>query len=505
MKNVKTTLLLAITLMFFGSGQKLCLAQQDGDDIVIGKYKVLHSDILNEDRLLFVHLPQEYEDTQLSYPVLYILYVQLYNYFADAAIITEKLGGTGEMPPMIIVGVANTNRYRDLLPIATSWNREGGGADKFLQFLETELIPHIDKSYRTQPFRILAAPQASAVFSLYALIHRPQLFNATISENPFMNPENAAYLYPQVETFFKNNDSLKHSLYIKCEQNENPQDLEYAEKFVRALETTKPDGFQFKVEFRDPSGYFIPPLPFGEALRALFSSYKLPEQFQTNTLQDITDYYKMRSEEYGITVDPPEHMLTFEGVKLSRQGKTKEAIEVFEYQHSLYPKSLNALLQLGETYRGLGEYEKARDFYKKFLEIRDVDAAMIHQRLSQMNNMIDSSATYRIEQEIRKNGIQAGLKKYRAIKSNPSNRLYFDENELNALGYRLMGAGKMRDAIEIFKLNVEMYPQSANVYDSLGEAYMNAGQNRLATQNYIKSLELNPGNIHAQEMLEKLK
>ena len=247
MRIFKTTLLLAITLIVFGSGHKLCLAQQDGADIVIGTYKVLHSDILNEDRLLFVHLPQEYEETQLAYPVLYILYVQLYNYFDDAAIITEKLGGTGEMPPMIIVGVANTNRYRDLLPIATSWNREGGGADKFLQFLEEELIPHIDNSYRTRPFRILAAPQASAVFSLYTLIQRPQLFNAIISENLFMNPENAAYLYPQVETFFKNSDSLKHLLYIKCEKNERPQELEYADRFAKLLDTEKPDGCRFEV------------------------------------------------------------------------------------------------------------------------------------------------------------------------------------------------------------------------------------------------------------------
>ena len=119
----------------------------------------------------------------------------------------------------------------------------------------------------------------------------------------------------------------------------------------------------------------------------------------------------MRSEEYGIQVDPPEHMLTFEGVKLGQQRKTKEAIEVFEYQRSLYPKSLNALLQLGEAYRGMGEYEKARDYYRKFLEIRDVDAAMVHRRLSQMNKIIDSSATYRIDQEIHKNGILAGLKK----------------------------------------------------------------------------------------------
>ncbi|MBN2091724.1 tetratricopeptide repeat protein [candidate division KSB1 bacterium] len=503
MRNLKTTILL-LSILFFSDGQKSCFAQKDGEDIVIGKYRVLHSDVLNEDRLFFVHLPQEYQETRLAYPVLYILYAQLYNYFADATIITEKLGSTGEMPPMIIVGVANTNRYRDLLPISTRDRQEGGGAANFLSFLETELIPYIDQTYRTKNYRILAGPQAAAVFSLYALLERPKLFNAIISENPFMNPENAEYLFPRAEQFFKNTESLKHFLYVNCEQNERRGDLEYAEKLARLLETAKPDGFQFKVNFREPSGYFVPPLPFTEALRGLFSTYKLPEQFQANSLQELLDYYQKRSEEYGFTVDPPDLMLTFQGDKLNQQRKTTQAIELFEYQLKLYPKSLNGLLRLGETYRGLGEYEKARDFYMKFLAIRDVDAAMIHRRLSQVNKMIDSSAVYRIEQEIKQNGIRAGLKKYKLMNSDPQNKLYFNENEFNSLGYRLMGSGKIKDAIEIFKINAEHYPQSANVYDSLGEAYLKSGDTKKAIQNYQKSLKLNPENNSAKEMLKKL-
>jgi tetratricopeptide (TPR) repeat protein len=96
------------------------------------------------------------------------------------------------------------------------------------------------------------------------------------------------------------------------------------------------------------------------------------------------------------------------------------------------------------------------------------------------------------------------LKKYREIKSNEKNKLYFDESEFNALGYRLLGKGQLKDGIEIFKLNVEMYPQSANVYDSLGEAYMNDGQKELAIQNYEKSLELNPDNANGKMMLKRL-
>jgi tetratricopeptide (TPR) repeat protein len=129
---------------------------------------------------------------------------------------------------------------------------------------------------------------------------------------------------------------------------------------------------------------------------------------------------------------------------------------------------------------------------------------MIYQRLNEIDRMIDSSAAYRIEQEIKKRGIQAGLRKYRAIRSDPNSELYFDESEMNAMGYRLMQTDQIESAVEIFKLNVQLYPNSANAYDSLGEVYLKMGDNERAVKNYKKSLELNPRNNNARETLKKL-
>ncbi|MBC8400477.1 MAG: tetratricopeptide repeat protein, partial [Candidatus Marinimicrobia bacterium] len=78
------------------------------------------------------------------------------------------------------------------------------------------------------------------------------------------------------------------------------------------------------------------------------------------------------------------------------------------------------------------------------------------------------------------------------------------EGSLNALGYQLMGAGELDGAITIFELNVELYPEASNPYDSLGEGYMNAGRTAEAIINYQKSLELDPGNTNAVEMLRRL-
>ncbi len=79
-----------------------------------------------------------------------------------------------------------------------------------------------------------------------------------------------------------------------------------------------------------------------------------------------------------------------------------------------------------------------------------------------------------------------------------------NEGTLNALGYQLMGANQLEGAIIIFELNVELHPEASNPYDSLGEGYMNAGRTAEAITNYRKSLELDPGNTNAVEMLKRL-
>ncbi len=100
------------------------------------------------------------------------------------------------------------------------------------------------------------------------------------------------------------------------------------------------------------------------------------------------------------------------------------------------------------------------------------------------------------------------LKSFRSkvieFRANPVNAYQNVESELNTIGYRLLAMSKPADAIEVFKINVEIYPESANVYDSLAEAYMNNGDKELAIRNYRKSLELNPDNPNAAAMIEKM-
>ena len=102
-------------------------------------------------------------------------------------------------------------------------------------------------------------------------------------------------------------------------------------------------------------------------------------------------------------------------------------------------------------------------------------------------------------------GIDAAVAEYRSLKERGFGDLYTNESDINALGYRLLNRKRAPEAIEILKLNVEAYPASANVYDSLGEAYFVSGNVPLAIQNYEKSLSLDPSNSNAAMMLKKLK
>lgn len=110
-----------------------------------------------------------------------------------------------------------------------------------------------------------------------------------------------------------------------------------------------------------------------------------------------------------------------------------------------------------------------------------------------------------LSKTLNEKGIDAAVAQYRELKSRGFDNLYAAESDLNMFGYVLLKQRKTKEAIEILKLNVEAYPQSANVYDSLAEAYLMNGDMALAIENYEKSVALDPKNMNAIAMLKKLK
>lgn len=155
-----------------------------------------------------------------------------------------------------------------------------------------------------------------------------------------------------------------------------------------------------------------------------------------------------------------------------------------------FPEQKHLIVMLDNTSQGgnLGRLERALTnilFNQPYETPRMPIADMLHKTISDR-------------------GIEAGLAQFRDLKASQGNVYDFSEPELNTLGYQLLRERKLKEAIEVFKLNVELYPKGFNTYDSLGEAYMVSGNNELAALNYKKSLELNAQNTNATEMLKRL-
>ncbi len=102
-------------------------------------------------------------------------------------------------------------------------------------------------------------------------------------------------------------------------------------------------------------------------------------------------------------------------------------------------------------------------------------------------------------------GVSEAVRAFEEARKRNDASLYFTEQKLNQAGYGYLQAGKVKEAIELFKLNVTAYPASWNTYDSLAEAYLADGNKELAILYYEKSLELNPENANAVSQLKNLR
>jgi predicted alpha/beta superfamily hydrolase len=357
------------------------LAQQDNESIVIGHYRRIHSTILDEDRTLLVNLPRGYEATAIGYPVIYILYGgQIRNYFPEALYITTLLGTT-RMPPVILVGIANTERYHDYLP----FDREGNpaGADRFLRFMVEEAIPFVEANYRTADFRILVGPQAGGTFGLYTLTERPETFDVYILNNPFRYLQQRDYLIERVRMVLAERDTLDNFLYVIAEDSDFPEALEYMPRLEEVLSAKRPAQFAWKLDVVEENGDFLAPTGLREGLTLVFSGYEFPGAAGVASLAKIELYYAGLSQHYGYDVAIPDMVLAMGSDNLAQAGRVDEAIEMLERLVAIYPASLNGWWRLGGIYRERGDIDRALYYYRKCLE---VDPSMVYaqQMIEQM-------------------------------------------------------------------------------------------------------------------------
>ncbi|HEY0764087.1 MAG TPA: alpha/beta hydrolase-fold protein [Pyrinomonadaceae bacterium] len=334
----------------------------------------MKSAVLGEERVILVRTPAGYETNKLNYPVLYMTDGDAH--MGHTASTIEFLTQNGRIPDLIVVGITNTDRTRDLTPVRSSnKNAAGdlqfptsGGADNFLKFIETELIPEIEKEYRVQPYRILAGHSLGGLFAIHTMISKPGVFNSYIAVSPSLQWENGEALKRATE-FLKNQKELKATLFVSL-GNEPGAIGDSFESFREALAKTKIKDFEWQAERMDDEDHG------SVVLRShYFGLRKVYEGWQglrdpksgavTGGLQGADAHYKKLSDRYGYAIPVPENLINQIGYQYLFDGKPDEAIAAFKANVERYPNSANVYDSLAEAYERGGKIDVAEPLYDK--------------------------------------------------------------------------------------------------------------------------------------------
>ncbi len=357
--------LAAALLPFLSNGT---WAQADGDPIALGTYRVLHSRILGEDRVLQIHLPRGYESTDAAYPVVYLFYSDwLEGYFAQLVNDLYHLS-MDRIPPVLLVGIPNTQRYRDLIPWPRPGGRSGEGqGDRFLQALQEEIIPFVEAEYRTRPYRIMVGPQAAAVFGVYTLLESPETFQAFILNDPcrFDSPERS--LCRDLAVFASTAAARGKYFAVSHDAADDRWDREMLESLVAGFEENAVDGFRWRIEMETDWPFFLAPVAARSALMDLFRDYPFPSVDDVTAWADIRSHYEVLSRSLGFTVDPPSLILAQSSARLVEKGEHAAALEVLHHLVEIHPSSLDGPWQLANLHRVMGDTATAIRYYEECL------------------------------------------------------------------------------------------------------------------------------------------
>ena len=239
--------------------QDYVLENVEADDAPV--QKSIRSAALGETRPYSVRLPDSYGlDPNRRYPVVYVLDgpSQEHHTAASAALMAR----VEVTPEVIVVGIPNLDdesRQRDLTPpamrqVADEADSDGGRGDRFLQFIGTELIPEIERSYRTSSSRALAGHSRSGLFVVYALTARPKLFQAYLANSPAMWRDGGE-MVRRLGRFLDKNRSTTATLYLSLGSDENPKMKAAFERTVATLDKRAPASLRWHAQLTPGAGH----------------------------------------------------------------------------------------------------------------------------------------------------------------------------------------------------------------------------------------------------------
>lgn len=332
----------------------------------------MESKIMGEPRIVLVRTPPSYKTGDRRYPVIYLTDGDAH--LGHTAATVDFLAREGRMPQAIIVAVQNTDRTRDLTPTKVK-DRAGetGGADKFLDFFEKELIPTIDSRYRTQNFRVFGGHSLGGLFALHGLFTRPKLFDAWISVSPSL-PWDNRYLFRRGGEFFTKVDRNFATTLVVTVGDEGELMRVAFEEFRTLVRTRKPRGMDAQfIHFPDEDhGSVVMPSHYA-ALRKIFAPwhFTVPND-SSDAKRDharAVEHYAKLSTRVGYTIPVPEPLTNVLGYRLLQANRTNDAIEILRTNVALFPNSANVHDSLGEAYEKAGQRDLARESYERAAKI----------------------------------------------------------------------------------------------------------------------------------------
>ena len=340
------------------------------ESVAIGTRLSIRSAVLGEDRPLLVYLPESHESSSFRYPVLYVLDGS--SDFLHASAIVEFLSRTDQIPEMIVVGIENTNRSRDLTPPSEDaeetafWNQVGG-ADNFREFLRSELIPFIDDRYRTEPYRILRGQSFGGLLALHDLLSDTPTFSAYITSSAAAG-WNYGELMDKGSTVLE--DHVGTPLYLSAGGRDNPAVVRDVEAFGRILGEHASEDLRWLYElFPDEGHYSLDMLSTHNGLRWLYSDWQVPDSVAALAdLSAFEQHYARLSRDFGYEIKIPMKSVIRLGNQLLRAQRFEEGVAVHRANLQLYPQQPESYWHVGDALMLSNRSGEARPYFEQALE-----------------------------------------------------------------------------------------------------------------------------------------
>jgi hypothetical protein len=348
------------------------------------------SKVLGEKRKIFFQTPSQMNEFD-RYPVLYLL---------DGEALTTMVGGQVQylseaykiIPNMIVVGIQNTDRTRDLTPTHsiigpdgkpdTSSNAFGkniGGGERFLEFIHSELQPLVDARYPTAPFRILAGHSLGGLMAVHCLVHHPDYFNAYLAISPSLQWDDRALL-KQIERTTPSIKDNKRLLFF-CDANEDAAFHQNQITLDSLLKAGKLNVSYKRLFYPEETHISEPVKALYDALRFVYPAWHLPYNSsafkKTMNAKIIRDHYRELSMQYGYNVVPLHDEINQIARFLSNDpNRVSDAIELLEMNAQNYPGSAAVQELLGDVWVKKGAPSKAYICYQKAAQLAPVSETL---------------------------------------------------------------------------------------------------------------------------------